>query len=274
MILILLMLFTQTKGEITKIQREIQILNLINGLELSKYQMIFILEKTHEVDQIKAEFYEEIESNAELFLEILKRLKENRMKNKEIPDELRRAVFLAEERMHSLRAEMYKSIDSIINEVIAVLDGNQLYQLEHYVPCLIPPKGETRIGQSENPEGVVLQLTRIHDMPDWLYDLKKEQLVEKTVERLKRHLPRGGEFDEKSEQKRISRLFEEIRGLSDVDFILQKKFYAEELKGKYLSGKTPLNLSFKIEKFLFDPLVSTILEEKIRIKQTTEGKGY
>jgi 3-deoxy-D-manno-octulosonic acid (KDO) 8-phosphate synthase len=52
MILLILLLFNQTDliNNITRTQREIQILNLINGLELSKSQMDFILEKAQETE--------------------------------------------------------------------------------------------------------------------------------------------------------------------------------------------------------------------------------
>ncbi len=58
MILLILLLFNQTDiiDNITGIQKEIQILNLINGLELSENQMNFILEKSKENREDKRQF--------------------------------------------------------------------------------------------------------------------------------------------------------------------------------------------------------------------------
>lgn len=264
MILLILLLFNQTAiiDNIAKIQREIQILNLINGLELSKSQMDFIIEKAREIEQIKDDFSTKI--NNETTLQILDQLRENRIKNQEISDELRKMVHYAEEKMHDYRLSMFESIEKMANEVEHMLDPNQIYQLEHYIPCLIPPPGESNIGQSEKPTGIIQQLKRIREIPDWLYETKKYDIVDKTVEKMKKHLPRGTEFNEYAEQQRILRLFDEIRALSDIDFVLKNEDYAEKLKGKYFINKIPLNLSFKIERFLLDPLIIPILENKIK----------
>ncbi len=104
MILLILLLFNQTDliDNITRTQREIQILNLINGLELSKSQMDFILEKAQEIEQIKNELSKEI-SNDKTTLQILDQLRENRMKDQEIPDELRKMVHYAEEKIKNIK---------------------------------------------------------------------------------------------------------------------------------------------------------------------------
>jgi len=96
---LILLLFNQTDliDNITRTQREIQILNLINGLELSKSQMDFILEKAQEIEQIKNELSKE-NNNDKTTLQILDQLRENRMKNQEIPDELRKMVHYAEKK--------------------------------------------------------------------------------------------------------------------------------------------------------------------------------
>lgn len=265
MILLILLLFNQTDliDNITRTQREIQILNLINGLELSKNQMDFILEKAQEIEQIKNELSKEI-SNDKTTLQILDQLRENRMKNQELPDELRKMVHSAEEKMHDYRLSMFESIEKMANEVEHMFDPNQIYQLEHYIPCLILPPGESNIGQSEKPTGIIQQLKRIREVPDWLYETKKHDIVNKTVEKMKKHLPRSTEFNEYAEQQRILELFDEIRDISDVDFALKNEDYANELKGKYLIKKIPINLSLKIERFLLNPLIIPILENKIK----------
>ena len=104
MILLILLLFNQTDifDNITRTQREIQILNLINGLELSENQMNFILKKAKKTEKIKDNFYKEI-SNEKTSHQILNQLKENRMENEEIPDELRKMVHYAEEKIKNIK---------------------------------------------------------------------------------------------------------------------------------------------------------------------------
>lgn len=48
------------------------------------------------------------------------------------------------------------------------------------------------------------------------------------------------------------------------DELTKMVYYAEKLKGEHFINKIPLNLSFKIERFLLDPLIIPILENKIK----------
>lgn len=262
---LLLLLFSQDNRphEIAKIQREIQILNLVNGLELSEYQMEFILEKAKEEKKIREDFQEKIEENEEHVLTTFNQLKENRIEDGVIPNSLKKRVHYTSSRLQDEKMEMSESIDAIVQEVENVLEGNQIYALEHYVACLIPPPGKSRIGQSEKLLGLTKQLARIREIPDWIYATKKYEIADKAVEKIKRHLPAGTMFNEYAEQQRILDLFDEIRGISDVDFVLKEEEYVERIKGDYFPEKIPVNLTAKIERFLLNPLIIPILEEKL-----------
>ncbi len=266
-IIILLCSQTEIPLEIKQLQREIQIINLVNGLELSSHQIACILDMAQETENMRNEFHKEIDKNKKVFIEVLNQLKENNLANKDISAELGRNVHIIETRAQELRSQYIESLERMSREVEAILDPHQLYQLEHYIPCLITPPGESKIGQSENPAGIIKQLARIRQMPGWLYEARKYDIVEKTVQKIKHHMPKNVEFDAKNEQKRILVLFDELRSVSDIDFALNKENYVERLKGEYLVKEIPLNLSFKIEKFLLDPLVIPILEEKTRVDQ-------
>lgn len=253
--------------EIKQLQREIQIINLVNGLELSDYQITYILDMAQETENVRDGFQREIGENTKDFVEVLTQLKENNLANKDISAELGRNVHIIEIRAQQLRSQYIESLERMSREVEAILDPHQLYQLEHYIPCLITPPGESKIGQSKNPVGIIKQLARIRQMPGWLYEARKYDIVEKTVQKIKHHMPRNVEFNAKNEQKRILDVFDKLRSVSDIDFALNKENYAGRLKGEYLVKEVPLDLSLKIEKFLLDPLVIPILEEKTRVEQ-------
>jgi hypothetical protein len=268
-ILLTLVLYSQVEIplEMKQLQQEIKIINLLNGLELLSYQMTYILEKVQEAEKIRNEFHQEITKNADDFTETLSQLKEHRLTNKDISAKLGQNIHILNTHAQSSKAQYLESLDRISHDVETILDGHQLYQLEHYSPCLIPPPGETKIGQSDIPTGVIKQLQKLREIPDWLYDVKKNDIAEKTIEKLMRHRNRYSEFSEDEEKTRILDLFDEIRSVPDIEFALNKQSYAEELKAWGRPAKPGIALSSKIKMFLLDPLIVPILNEMLKTTQ-------
>jgi hypothetical protein len=262
---VLLFLYSEADGvrEIAQIQQEIRIINLVNGLELSPYQMNFILERAKEAEEIRQDFLETIEDNEESMLTTFNELKKNRMKDDVVSQTLQRQVHTTEGRFQDKKMEVSESLEQIAREVEGILEGNQIYALEHYIACLIPPLGESRIGQSEKPLGFTKQLNRIRKIPDYVYQLKKYEIADKVVEKIKKHFSPGTVFNEDTEKQRILELLDEVRSLPDVDFALNEDAYIEKFKGDYFPETIPVNLSVTIERFLLNPLIIPILEEKL-----------
>jgi uncharacterized protein YciW len=262
---VLLFLYGEVDGvhEIAQIQQEIRIINLVNGLELSPYQMNFILEKAKEAEEIRNDFLAIIEDNKEAMFTTFNELKKNRMKEDVVPQTLQMQVYSAEGQFHDKKTEMSESLEQIARDVETILEGNQIYALEHYIACLIPPPGESRIGQSEKPLGFTKQVNRLRQIPDYMYQLKKYEIADKVVEKIKKHLPPGTVFNQYAEKQRILSLLDEVRSLSDVDFVLNEEEYIEKFKGDYFPEKIPVDLSATIERFLLNPLIISILEEKL-----------
>lgn len=268
-ILLTLVLYSQVEIplEMKQLQQEIKIINLLNGLELFSYQMAYILDKAQEAEKIRNKFHQEITKNADDFTETLSQLKEHSLTNKDISAKLGKNIHNLNTQAQSSKAQYLESLDHISHDVETILDGHQLYQLEHYIPCLIPPLGETKIGQSDIPTGVIKQLQKLREIPDWLYDVKKNDIAEKTMEKLKRHRDRYSEFSEDEDKARILDLFDEIRSIPDIEFALNKQSYAEELKASGRPAKPGIALSSKIKMFLLDPLIVPILNEMLKITQ-------
>ena len=264
--IILLVLLNQDimAKEIGKVQEEIRILNLVNGLELSKPQMEFIMDRAKQVEKMRDDCRQNIGYYENTLLWTFNQLKENRINDQMTPDALRDKVYAAEGKIHDYKVTLSESIDKIAQEVENELEGNQTYQLEHYIPCLIPPPGsESRIGQSDKPVGITQQLEKVREMPDYQYETKKYDIANKVITRIKKHLASGMRFDENAEQKRILDLFEELRNLSGIDFALKQDEYVERLKSNYFVKKIPVDVSAKIREFLLNPLIIPILEEKL-----------
>ena len=268
-ILLILLLYTQLEipSDIKQTVQEIKIINLLNGLEFSESQMIYILNKAKEAENLKNEFYLKMNNQSSEYLLILNQYKERNIAQSSISPELGKNIINMETQFQTLKIQYSATIDRLSTDIEAILDGHQQYQLEQYIPCLIPPPGETRIGQSATPTGIIKQLQRLRDLPDWLYEQKKSIIAEKTLEKLKHHQIKNTEFDEKIERKRILDLFDEIRGLTDIEFALNKQTYAEQLKPANNSKNLKITLSAKIKRFLLDPAIIPIIDKILNISQ-------
>jgi hypothetical protein len=154
-----------------------------------------------------------------------------------------------------LHKEMEEGIFSIARKVEEVLEPQQAQQLRDYVPCLIPPPGKMRIGQSGTAEGLMNHLERIRNLPDDAYAKHRSMILEKAVEKRKLHMPGFAEFNEEEERERIGVLLDNTRQMSDVEFALNKEAIAEEFKGEDRKKDRGDDVTRKIRSFLLDPII-------------------
>lgn len=255
----------QAETDVGKLHREVLLLNLINGLELSADQMRFILEKAKEAEEIREEFKDRAEENVDETVEVLSELRATLMQAEDISPPLQERVHRVQGANKGLREEYEEEMTGLALEVKEVLGEHQLYALEHYVPCLIPPEGEARIGQAEGTAHAERALGRIREMPAPMFERRKEQMAQRALELARRHLPKGFVIDEEEEKDRIISIFEEARAMPDVEFELEKANLAQQLQSRYELPKLPLDVSVRIGRFLLDPLIIPLLEEKLAI---------
>lgn len=254
-----------TIAEVGELRREIQLLNLINGLELSTDQMRVILEKAREAEEIREELRGEAEEEEDGLVEVLSELRATLMRGEEVSPSLREQVRGVESISRELKEEYENEMTRLALEIKDVLGEHQLYALEQFVPCLIPPEGEARIGQAEGTAQAERQLARIRAIPGLLFETRKEEIAQRVIERVREHLPKGILINEEEEKEEIIALLERARALSDVEFELQKSNLAQQLKSRYTLPRLPVDVSVKIERFLLDPLIISLLEEKLAI---------
>lgn len=248
---------------ITEVRRDIQLLNLINGLELNKRQMELIVQKAEEAEKIREEFNSRvIRENEAGFIQVLKNLRESLAQGKEASPALKRQVHEKNRIVKELKKNYEERMTEFAVDVQKGLYEHQLYILDQYVPCLILPEGSSA-GQVENLKGAERKLTRIRNMPDTIFERRKEKLAQRTLEALRRRLPRGFIIEEEEEKKRILSILDEARNLADVDFALKKTELAQKLKSKYALPKPPLDISVKIERLLLASRIIPLLKNRL-----------
>jgi len=163
------------------------------------------------------------------------------------------------------REEYQAEITRIAREVKVILEQHQIYALVHFVPRVIPPQNETRIGQTDGAIATQEVLARIRAIPDAKFERNKEEIARGLIEHLKSHLPGGFILiiNEEDETSRILSILDEARGLSDVEFELQKTDLVQQVLFAYGLHESPVDTCLKIERHLLDPRIVPLLEEKL-----------
>lgn len=250
-----------------ELKREIQVLNLVNGLDLIQEQMEVILRSAKECLKLREQFKAILLSRSDEMGRMLKEIRGYLYEKKEIPPALIQNYRRLDGEIKRARLEMEEKIDGLAKKVEENLAFHQLYQLQKFIPCIIPPKGEERIGQAADYKGLAQNLERIREIPDYLYQRKKEEIFARALENMKFHKPPGAKIDEPEMKKQIQAVFDEVRILEDADFEIQKERLAEELASPLKPQIFSNDLSRKIAAFLFSPEIIPVLEKRVMMRK-------
>ena len=254
----------QVPVDTANLNREVQLLNLINGLELTPDQMRFIVEKAQEAQEKR----EELQAGADIeeMTTVLEEFRAILMAGENVPPDL-------VQRFHEVKGQLYTAEDDykveltrLAGEVEKALEEHQLYALEQYVPCTVPPEGELRVGQARGTGGGEAALERLRALPAEQFKRHEDKIARRILERIRKRL-HGAVLilDEQAELERIEGLIEEARALSDVEFELQKGDLVEELLAPYKAAHPQRNRTALIARHLLDPAIIPLLEEKLAL---------
>lgn len=270
---------------VRELRCDINLLNLINGINLSAHQMKHIVVAAKAADEERGSAFNAADAD-----QLTKTLTP-------IVDKVERGESLTEEEMKSLRkarsaydggengAKAKKAredkLNALAKDVEEILFESQKQVLEDYKPCLIPPKNlkdPVRVGQANDSSQAVNMLKKLRQIPDKIIEEKRDEIVETTIERVEKQ---GGKFkeDERAQAKqKLADIIKKARAMSDVDFELNKEDLAKELsflhKIDYLEGKikemggTKDVVSHKIKAFFLNPRIVALLEERIHQVET------
>ncbi len=253
--------FNRSEG----LRREIRLVNLVNSLELNSEQMEMILIRAREVEKLRQEFEGKLLLRQAEMERVLEEIKSYCQDTREVPSSIAQSFHRLQTESKKSRFNLMEKTREYAKEIEETLAEHQVYQLREFIPCIIPPKGELRIGQAQSHKGLTERLERIRELPNRFYDRKRDEIIDRTLERMKLHAPPKVEIDEKEMKKHICSVMEKARSLKDVEFDLQKDELAAELisplKPRALSSSSPL--SRKIEAFLLSPGIIPLLEERL-----------
>ena len=251
-------------SDLAKLNHEIVLLNLINGLYLSDQQVGSLILTIEEAQKVKQNFKEELYQHKTEFESILLNLKETLLQDKQISEILTKQILQVQKQQYELKDLQGEKLIALQEKVREILSPNQLILIEEFKPCTIPPK-KGRIGQSVDmdSERLVGLLERIRKMPSYRYDRVKDRLIEIHMEKIEKFIKKFSESERQEYQQKILNTYDQARKLSDKEFLIQKNILAQKLipatNTKVTLKKYQLD---KVGKFFLDETLLNILKEK------------
>jgi hypothetical protein len=247
------------------LRRQIELLNLINSLALTPEQMRFILEKAQKAQETRETL--KAEADVEETEAVLVKIRDALMAGENVPGEVQDAVFAARAQHGRLTRAYKQEATRLAKDVEGVLESRQLYVLERYVPCVIPPENEPYVGRVAGRRGVAL-LERLRRVPADRFDRHKGRATRRVLHELERRFHRRiPTRDREKELHRILSLLERARSLSDAEFELAKEALIAELLAPYEASRPPVDVTSEIARHLLDPVIIPLLEQKVALTE-------
>jgi hypothetical protein len=246
----------------SKLRAEISLLNLINGLELTPPQASLLLAKAEEAKKLEDRWRAESEGRRPEVETVLAEIKAALSQKKELPEELALRFRRLDNELKSARIDVEKSKRELAGEVRDCLASQQLYQLERFVPCIIPPKGELRLGQAGDSSGLARRLERLRNLPDRAYRFRREEICRGVLAGFQNRFPQAS-LDEEASLSDIGRVLDRCRSLSAAEFELQKNQLAEDLVSLFKPDLKFGDITRKIETFLLSEEAIPLLRERV-----------
>jgi len=255
-----------------KAKVQIQILNLLNGLELDHQQMQMILDAAKEAQEIRSKAREKMAQKEEIFEAYQDVLKVAKTGSLTVPEDIAHRFHRTRQEVDRVREGVQEKLTGLALKIKENFKPHQVYVLEDYKPCIVPPIQKGRIGQAEDHSGFAKILERIRIMPPDVYRLQREGIAQKAIDKSKTKFPPAYIFNEETLKAELLRTLDEVRTISDVDFVVKKDEMAKKFKAALHPEKPSMNVGVKIQRLLFHPEVIPILEERIKSgKMAIEG---
>lgn len=246
-----------------ELRREIRLLNLINGLDLTPKQMELVLENAKENKMLRDQFEKVLRRRQEEIEAALEEIRVYLKENEEIPVLTVQKYHRLDREIREARLRYQEEMKGLAKEIEDCLEPHQIYQLQEFVPCIIPPKGEKRIGQAQDYKGLTKSLERIRRIPSRIYQQRRDEVVRRTLEGLKLHAAPFSDLDDKEMTRHIESIYDDVRNLEDAEFEIQKERLAEDLISPFKPETSSGNLVRKISGFLLSEEAITVLEARI-----------
>jgi hypothetical protein len=254
---------------VNKIEEKIKTHNLLNLLDLSKEQLIFLIGKAKEIEKISGELYSSYSRNSEEMLrfeiEIEKEVGTGRTSlDKPVLDGFSKSKV----QTHQVYYKLNDVVEAGVKAVEGQLKDFQLVILDNYVPCIIPTINNSLMGASDRCIGLGYILLGIKGLPEEKYQKEKHGYIAKSIAMIKANFcPCKRLCEDSVAQKEMLKAMDEVRKLDDVDFTLNMERLAKGLEEKIVLKDHEPDRARKIQRLLLSSQSIPILEKRLSSKK-------
>ncbi|MFZ5952625.1 MAG: hypothetical protein ACOYXC_18125 [Candidatus Rifleibacteriota bacterium] len=219
--------------ELSAIQDEISLLNLLRGLYLSDSQVSELCEIAIEADKAVKSVTSPIVKDKGVILETFADLREKLFQAPGNETSAQKKAQQINERMKEAQGQVLEHLRTLETRAVGVMTSAQLEIVEGFVPCLIPPrdlKNPVRVGQAGAADGPLAKMTDlIYATPEDVWGERKMILLGKVAGKIEED---SGKLSDSMRTDLLNRLNEtakKIRATDPIDFQLKKGNLADEL---------------------------------------------
>ena len=248
---------------IKEITDEIHTLNLINGLYLSAGQRESLVKAARELSDGDEKAQKEIKKLEKTSLVLLKELRDTLSRRAVIGKELKEKVRKNAASVKNIKDKHELNRRAAAAKVRGILNDSQLEVIRNYRPCLIPPEKDGKIGQADFGDHFSNILEKAKKIPDSKFWERKEEIIDKLVEKYKNTAPRREDVDWDKLKRELGAVLDEIRELKDSDFMGLFDKYVEDLK-ELLPQADGAPVEKKIEKYLLSETAAGLLAGSLK----------
>lgn len=277
----------ELENRVDEIRADINLLNLLNGLNVTPEQSKVIIAQASELKKHYENCKSEVNiEKAQEYINLLNSTIDYMEKGQNIPIPIQR-------KLKEVKNQIVKPSDypkpNLTNNVAAienVLTDAQKEVIKTYKPCLIPPKNlrdPVRAGQAHDNTPGIKMLERIRQTPKKTFNTRTEQIADKTLSRIEAN---GGKWESEVRPKKVEDLKKcliEAYNLSDVEFELHKSELADKItsfsKKEYLEdeledieGFGEKQIREKIRINLLNPRIIDVLQTQLSQGNLNAGK--
>lgn len=256
----------KTAAEYQQLSRDIEALNLLNSLYLTKEQVKQLIPVIREAKSLDGDAAGEIEAYRKRGTELFREMKKELSTNIDLSDSLKDRYGRHYHDGEVKKKAFVKRMDGLIDKAENILNRNQKIILSEYVPCHVPQTSVThpeRIGQAADNSDIIRKVSQIRFVSDDKYNELKPKIEEKVREKLETKVKDPAKREEIFNN--VMTLLEKSRSMSDEQFEIEKDGMIDgiRLTVEQKEDRNEEHSRDYIRRFLLNPGVLEILEKKI-----------
>lgn len=270
----------ESRESVDRLTEEITLLNLVNGLNLTKDQMTQVMALSREAVEVRDSTFTRHAEKVREFESALRELREVLAAGSRISPELEKKVQTCEAALKDIRRAYFATLNGIEGRLVSCLTKSQVAVIEPFNPCIIPPqdlKDPVRVGQAASEtRDIEDHLYTIRALPGNRWQPAASALFDLFLTFEETLLGKFPDDRRAAEIERLMDLAARIRALPEDEFEMEKGKLAtevikpihdfqertEELQQDFMRASGGLN---KAGKFLLNPRIIPILEARLKV---------